>query len=203
MNFDSFALSKFDPAKAAYSGPFPGPSGISIVSLAIFVRVSLLRRSRHRPRTPRPCRTGPVGRLLGIGWTMHRATDAGLYLKPPCSSITIVHADDRSACRQGRVLLLRLFALQKGVPIAGRRRRHTKACAAQADCWQCCHCPPPLVRDLDSVTSHYVVSGAGLRRFSQRHSQPPNGGSRQTPATRIAMAAPMQFQPLRLPTTHS
>jgi hypothetical protein len=36
MNFDSFALSKFDPAKAAIFGRFPGPAGISIVSMAIF-----------------------------------------------------------------------------------------------------------------------------------------------------------------------
>ena len=35
------------------------------------------------------------------------------------------------------------------------------------------------------------------RRLHERHSQPPNGGSRQTPATRMAIAAPMQFKPRR------
>src|SRR5215217_3068228 len=53
MNFDSVALSKLDPAKAACFGPFLDPSGISIVSLAISARMSLLRHCR--PRTARPC----------------------------------------------------------------------------------------------------------------------------------------------------
>jgi hypothetical protein len=83
---------------------------------------------------------------------MHRATDAGLYLVPPYLSITIVNIDNCSARGRWRVSLLRLLALQKGVPIAGRRHRHTKACAAEPDCRQCCHRsssdrPPGVGRD--------------------------------------------------------
>ena len=95
---------------------------------------------------------GPAGRLLWIGWTMHRATDRRTLPK------TAVLVNNYSSYRRSphargrcRVLLLRLFALQEGVPIVGRRRRHTKACAAQSDCWQCCQ----WSRDLDQPRPRY------------------------------------------------
>jgi hypothetical protein len=75
------------------------------------------------------------------GSTMHRATDVEPYRKPKCLSITMVLIREAAATRAARVSIRRLLRLRKGVPIAGRRRRHTKACAAHPGCRQCCQGP--------------------------------------------------------------
>ena len=119
---------------------------------------------------------------------MHRATDAGLYIKPPCLSITIVTIEPWHCTPPAMAhFAIATFGAPAGAIPGGRRRRHTMACACRPECWQCCQSTPSLTRSSQALA---------WRRFHQRHSQPPNGGSRQTPAIRIAMAAPMQFQPL-------
>ena len=50
----------------------------------------------------------------------------------------MVLSPDCAVARRCRISIRRLLALQKGVPIAGQWRRHTKACEAQPDCKQCC-----------------------------------------------------------------
>jgi hypothetical protein len=59
------------------------------------------------------------------------------YRKRQCLSITIVL--DHTVARRCRVSIRRLLALQEGLFLEGRRRRHTRACEAYPDCRQCWH----------------------------------------------------------------
>ena len=77
------------------------------------------------------------------------------------------------------VLLLRLLRLQEGVLMAGRRRRHTKACAAQLDCWQCCHWSRDWnALSISSWANSLSHSSAGACRAAGR-TAPANQATRQ------------------------
>jgi len=101
------------PRKGRVFWAFLGPSGISDSSAGHFrsgefvwhlsadppPRDLACRRPHAPGRAERawPGRAGPGRAGPGrAGWTMHIATDAGLYLKPLCLSITIVNMGDRN-----------------------------------------------------------------------------------------------------------
>ena len=116
MNFDSVALSKLDPAKAACFGPFLDASGISMVSLAISARMSLLRHCR--PRTARPCE--PACRPAVVDPIDDAQSDRRRTLsKPPCLSITTVHIDDHRMLPAMACFAMTNFGAQGGGPYSG------------------------------------------------------------------------------------
>ena len=141
MNYDSFALSEFDPAKAAYFRAFLGPSG-NFDSFAGHFRSGEFAFGilAIDLRAPRPCRTGPPAGCCGSDRRCIERQTPDSTLKPPCLSITIVNIGDRGVpAGDGAFRYCDFWRSRRGSLSRADRRRHTKACAAQSDCWQCCH----------------------------------------------------------------
>ena len=101
--------------------------------------LALCQWSGFSPSRIAACRTGKRRPAEWIGSTMHRATDVEFDRKPQLlTTTTVLKQSGRRCALMPAFRFGDFWRSRKGSLSSGRRRRHTKACAAQPDCKQCC-----------------------------------------------------------------